>query len=172
MTWNVKCQIHKMSNVMKCPMSNVVKCQMSWNVKCHEVGRIGRICQFGRIGRTSLRQPPDIPQTPPNTLQTPTRHPTDTFLKPQTPFSPDNLQKPSRHAPNNLQTTPKTPALQQQSYLVIFDHKFWSCFWSKFNFGTERRSQQNHQMRGGGGCGHLLLTFLSKWIFFVKIDSW
>ena len=86
-------------------MYNVKCCEMS-NVKCPEVGRI---CQFGRIGRTSLRQPPDIPQTPPDTLQTPTRHPTDTFLKP-----PDTFQTPS--------------CLQDTAYLVIFYHIFYPVF--------------------------------------------
>ena len=78
------------------------------------LARIGRI---GRISRTSLRQPPDIPQTPPDTLQTPTRHPTDTFLKP-----PDTFQTRTKQPTENPQDTSKNHIW---SFLIInFDPVF------------------------------------------------
>ena len=77
-------------------------------------------------------------------LQTPTRHHTDTFLKPPDTFQTRQASRhpptPSRHAPNNLQTTPKTPAT---IILVIFDHKFW------FVFGQNLVSVQKREVQGG-----------------------
>ena len=65
-----------------------------------------------------------------------------------------------RHPPDTFQTRTKQPPDNPQDtsnnhiwlYLI---KNFDPGIWSKFNFSTEKKSNQNHQMKGGGGCGRL-----------------